>query len=237
MQLICESVETLQAASDPPDVLAALTWAMGQPQRRAHPRQLFLLTAASPLAAATHQSLELMRWHRGAARYWLSQVPETDPRPQEAPEGHSRFPSLIRCFSFGLGPACHRLLQGLSALSRGRAYFPRPGERLQPMVSSSLGPIPYSQKSHAGVNPNPATEPSQTVGSPGTLDQDFSSPILVPPSPLRCQSGKELLGLLWGAAEGQRCGGRGPLPPKSYLFSPGTERHILDKSFLIPRLG
>ncbi|XP_059247403.1 von Willebrand factor A domain-containing protein 5B2 isoform X5 [Mustela nigripes] len=110
VQLICESVETLQAASGPPDVLAALTWAMGQPQHRAHPRQLFLLTAASPLAAATHQSLDLMRWHRGAAR----------------------------CFSFGLGPACHQLLQGLSALSRGQAYFPRPGERLQPMLVQAL---------------------------------------------------------------------------------------------------
>ncbi|XP_022363812.1 von Willebrand factor A domain-containing protein 5B2 isoform X1 [Enhydra lutris kenyoni] len=110
VQLICESVETLQAASGPPDVLAALTWAMGQPRHRAHPRQLFLLTAASPLAAAAHQSLDLMRWHRGAAR----------------------------CFSFGLGPACHQLLQGLSALSRGRAYFPRPGERLQPMLVQAL---------------------------------------------------------------------------------------------------
>ncbi|XP_027439265.1 von Willebrand factor A domain-containing protein 5B2 isoform X5 [Zalophus californianus] len=110
VQLICENVETLQAAGGSPDVLAALTWAMGQPQHRAHPRQLFLLTAASPLAAATHQTLELMRWHRGAAR----------------------------CFSFGLGPACHQLLQGLSALSRGRAYFPRPGERLQPMLVQAL---------------------------------------------------------------------------------------------------
>ncbi|XP_038318852.1 von Willebrand factor A domain-containing protein 5B2 isoform X2 [Canis lupus familiaris] len=110
MQLICENVETLQAASGPPDVLAALTWAMGQPQHKAHPRQLFLLTAASPVAAATHQTLELMRWHRGAAR----------------------------CFSFGLGPACHQLLQGLSALSRGQAYFPRPGERLQPMLVQAL---------------------------------------------------------------------------------------------------
>ncbi|KAF3827366.1 hypothetical protein GH733_002852 [Mirounga leonina] len=110
VQLICENVETLQAAGGPPDVLAALTWAVAQPQHRAHPRQLFLLTAASPLAAATQQTLELMRWHRGAAR----------------------------CFSFGLGPACHQLLQGLSALSRGRAYFPRPGERLQPMLVQAL---------------------------------------------------------------------------------------------------
>ncbi|XP_059543172.1 von Willebrand factor A domain-containing protein 5B2 isoform X1 [Myotis daubentonii] len=110
VKLICESVETLQAAGGPPDVLAALDWAMRQPQHRAHPRQLFLLTAASPVAATTHQTLELMRWHRGAAR----------------------------CFSFGLGPACHQLLQGLSALSRGRAYFLRPGERLQPLLVRAL---------------------------------------------------------------------------------------------------
>nr|XP_058151418.1 von Willebrand factor A domain-containing protein 5B2 isoform X4 [Dasypus novemcinctus] len=110
VQLICERVEALQAVGGPPDVLAVLDWAMGQPQHRAHPRQLFLLTAASPIAATTHQTLELMRWHRGAAR----------------------------CFSFGLGPACHRLLQGLSALSRGRAYFLRPRERLQPVLVQAL---------------------------------------------------------------------------------------------------
>lgn len=69
VRLICESVETLQAAGGPPDVLAALDWALRQPQHRAHPRQLFLLTAASPGAATTHQTLELMRWHSGAARY------------------------------------------------------------------------------------------------------------------------------------------------------------------------
>ncbi|XP_036099025.1 von Willebrand factor A domain-containing protein 5B2 [Molossus molossus] len=110
VKLICESVETLQAVGGPPDVLAVLDWAVRQPQHRAHPRQLFLLTAASPMAITTHQALELMRWHRGAAR----------------------------CFSFGLGPACHQLLQGLSALSRGQAYFPRPGERLQPMLVQAL---------------------------------------------------------------------------------------------------
>ncbi|XP_016073595.1 PREDICTED: von Willebrand factor A domain-containing protein 5B2 [Miniopterus natalensis] len=110
VKLICESVETLQAGGGPPDVLAVLDWAMRQPQHRAHPRQLFLLTAASPMAPTTHQTLELMRWHKGAAR----------------------------CFSFGLGPACHQLLQGLSALSRGQAYFLRPGERLQPMLVQAL---------------------------------------------------------------------------------------------------
>ncbi|KAF6122563.1 von Willebrand factor A domain containing 5B2 [Phyllostomus discolor] len=110
VRLVCESVETLQAVGGPPDVLAVLDWAMRQPQHRAHPRQLFLLTAASPTAVTTHQTLEFVRWHRGAAR----------------------------CFSFGLGPACHQLLRGLSALSRGQAYFPRPGERLQPMLVQAL---------------------------------------------------------------------------------------------------
>uniref|UniRef100_A0A4X1UT13 VIT domain-containing protein n=1 Tax=Sus scrofa TaxID=9823 RepID=A0A4X1UT13_PIG len=110
VQLICESIEMLQFAGGPPDVRAALDWALGQPQHKAHPRQLFLLTAASPVATVTHQTLELMRWHRGAAR----------------------------CFSFGLGPACRQLIQGLSALSRGQAYFLRPGERLQPMLVQAL---------------------------------------------------------------------------------------------------
>ncbi|XP_021111818.1 von Willebrand factor A domain-containing protein 5B2 isoform X3 [Heterocephalus glaber] len=110
VQLICENIEALQVAWGPPDVLAALDWALGQPQHRAHPRQLFLLTAASPGAATTHQALELMRWHRGAAR----------------------------CFSFGLGSGCRQLLQGLAVLSRGRAHFLRPGERLQPMLVQAL---------------------------------------------------------------------------------------------------
>lgn len=110
VQLICESIETLQAASCPPDVLAVLDWALGQPQHRAHPRQLFLITAASPMPATTHQALEFMRWHRGAAR----------------------------CFSFALTPACHQLLQGLSVISRGQAYALRPGERLQPKLVQAL---------------------------------------------------------------------------------------------------
>ncbi|XP_041911820.1 von Willebrand factor A domain-containing protein 5B2 isoform X4 [Arvicola amphibius] len=110
VHLICESIETLQAVSGPPDVLAVLDWALGQPQHRAHPRQLFLITAASPMAATRHQALELMRWNRGAAR----------------------------CFSFALAPACHQLLHGLSVLSRGQAYFLRPGERLQPKLVQAL---------------------------------------------------------------------------------------------------
>ncbi|XP_007934119.1 von Willebrand factor A domain-containing protein 5B2 [Orycteropus afer afer] len=110
VHLICDRIEGMQAVGSPQDVLAVLDWAMGQPQHRAHPRQLFLLTGASPAAATTHQTLEFMRWHRGTAR----------------------------CFSFGLGSACQRLLQGLSSLSRGQAYFLSPGERLQPMLVQAL---------------------------------------------------------------------------------------------------
>lgn len=68
VQLICESVGDATGCGRHPRCVAALDWALGQPQQRAHPRQLFLLTAASPVAAVTHQTLELMRWHRGAAR-------------------------------------------------------------------------------------------------------------------------------------------------------------------------
>ncbi|KAL1787941.1 hypothetical protein HispidOSU_010933 [Sigmodon hispidus] len=110
VQLICESIETLQAVSGPSDVLAGLEWALGQPQRRAHPRQLFLIAAASPMGATSHQALEFMRWHRGAAR----------------------------CFSFALAPACQQLLHDLSVLSRGQACFLRPGERLQPKLVQAL---------------------------------------------------------------------------------------------------
>ncbi|XP_006869854.1 PREDICTED: von Willebrand factor A domain-containing protein 5B2 [Chrysochloris asiatica] len=110
VQLICESIEGLQAMDRSPDMLAVLDWAMGQPQQRGHPRQLFLLTGASASAATTHQTLEFIRWHRGTAR----------------------------CFSFGLGSTCYQLLQGLSTLSRGQAYFLSPGERLQPMLVQAL---------------------------------------------------------------------------------------------------
>ncbi|XP_048201824.1 von Willebrand factor A domain-containing protein 5B2 [Perognathus longimembris pacificus] len=106
----CESIESLRPAGASPDVLAALDWALGQPQHRAHPRQLFLLTAVPPLAATSQQALELMRWHRGAAR----------------------------CFSFGLGTPRQPLLRDLSALSRGQAFFLRTGERLQPLLVQAL---------------------------------------------------------------------------------------------------
>ncbi|XP_060028039.1 von Willebrand factor A domain-containing protein 5B2 isoform X3 [Erinaceus europaeus] len=107
---VCRHLETLRAAPGAPDVQAALGWALGQPLRRAHPRQLFLLTAAKPTAASTHHTLELLRGYPGAAR----------------------------CFSFGLGPGGHQLLRSLAALSRGQAYFLRPGERLQPMLVQAL---------------------------------------------------------------------------------------------------
>lgn len=120
VQLICENVETLQAASGPPDVLAALTWAVGQPQHRAHPRQLFLLTAASPLAAATQQTLELMRWHRGAARYGLSPCPRLTPMPKRLREV-----TAASLPSSGASP----LGWGLPATSCFRVCLPSAGAR------------------------------------------------------------------------------------------------------------
>ncbi|XP_072496543.1 von Willebrand factor A domain-containing protein 5B2 isoform X1 [Notamacropus eugenii] len=110
VQLACEGIEVLQTGWEKPDVLAGLRWALEQPGQRGHPRQLFLLTAAAPAASTTHHTLEFMRHHGGMAR----------------------------CFSFGLDPACCQLLRGLSALSRGRAYFLNPGERLQPMLVRAL---------------------------------------------------------------------------------------------------
>ncbi|XP_056675877.1 von Willebrand factor A domain-containing protein 5B2 isoform X2 [Monodelphis domestica] len=110
VQVACEGIEALQTGWERPDVLAGLRWALEQPGQRGHPRQLFLLTSAAPAATSTHQTLEFMRQHGGTAR----------------------------CFSFGLHPACHQLLQGLSALSRGRAHFLAPGERLQPTLVRAL---------------------------------------------------------------------------------------------------
>ncbi|XP_031823963.1 von Willebrand factor A domain-containing protein 5B2 isoform X2 [Sarcophilus harrisii] len=110
LQLACEGVEALKAGWERPDVLAGLRWALEQPAHRGHPRQLFVLTAAAPPAPAAQEALELMRRHGGTAR----------------------------CFSFGLDPACRQLLRGLSALSRGHAYFLAPGERLQPLLLRAL---------------------------------------------------------------------------------------------------
>lgn len=144
MQQICESIETLQAASGPPDVLAVLDWALGQPQHRAHPRQLFLITAASPTAATTHQTLEFMRWHRGAARYGAGRRSQSDRYSLRYSCMLQLLPFPARCFSFALAPACHQLLHGLSVLSRGQAYVLRAGERLQPKVSVRLCLLTYS---------------------------------------------------------------------------------------------
>lgn len=45
-----------------------------------------------------------------------------------------------RCFSFGMGPrACRRLLTAMAKLSRGRAEFLSPAERLQPKVGPGAG--------------------------------------------------------------------------------------------------
>ncbi|XP_038601094.1 LOW QUALITY PROTEIN: von Willebrand factor A domain-containing protein 5B2 [Tachyglossus aculeatus] len=105
-----DGIEALQAGPGDPDVSAALRWGLGRPGQRGHPRQLFLLTAAAPPAAATRRALDLVRQRGGEAR----------------------------CFCFGLGPACPRLLRGLAALTRGRAYFLDPGKRLQPMLVPAL---------------------------------------------------------------------------------------------------
>uniref|UniRef100_A0A6I8NF36 von Willebrand factor A domain containing 5B2 n=1 Tax=Ornithorhynchus anatinus TaxID=9258 RepID=A0A6I8NF36_ORNAN len=105
-----DGIEALQAGPEAPDVSAALRWGLGRPGQRGHPRQLFLLTAAAPAPAATRRALDLVRQQGGAAR----------------------------CFCFGLGPACRRLLRGLAALSRGRAYFLGPGKRLQPALVRAL---------------------------------------------------------------------------------------------------
>ncbi|XP_074045713.1 von Willebrand factor A domain-containing protein 5B2 isoform X2 [Macrotis lagotis] len=110
VQLACEGIEALPTGWERPDVSAGLRWALEQPGRRGHPRQLLLLTGAAPAASATHHALEFMRRQAGT----------------------------VRCFSFGLGAACRQLLRGLAALSRGRAYFLGPGERLQPMLVRAL---------------------------------------------------------------------------------------------------
>ncbi|OPJ78955.1 von Willebrand factor A domain-containing protein 5B2 [Patagioenas fasciata monilis] len=47
--------------------------------------------------------------------------------------------STVRCFSFGMGPrVCRRLLKAMAKVSRGRAEFLSPAERLQPKLIKSL---------------------------------------------------------------------------------------------------
>lgn len=121
VQLICESIETLKIPSGPPDVLAALDWAMGQPQHRAYPRQLFLLTAASPMAATTHRTLELMRWHRGTARYGMGRARCLRLSP------HKGLPKITAA-SFPSSDASP-LGWGPPATSCSRVYLPSAGAR------------------------------------------------------------------------------------------------------------
>ncbi|XP_061493460.1 von Willebrand factor A domain-containing protein 5B2 isoform X2 [Rhineura floridana] len=109
LRLACEYIQKLRPDMGGTNLLAALTWILGQPLHRGYPRQLFIFTGAS--VGNTGKVIELVRRHM----------------------------STVRCFTFGLGSgACHRLLQGLAKVSRGRAEFLSPGERLQPKLIKSL---------------------------------------------------------------------------------------------------
>ncbi|XP_044290411.1 von Willebrand factor A domain-containing protein 5B2 isoform X2 [Varanus komodoensis] len=109
LRLACEYIQRLRADMGGTNLLAALAWMLGQPLHRGFPRQLFLFTNAS--VGNTGKVIELVR----------------------------RQASSVRCFTFGLGSgACERLLKGLAKVSRGRAEFLSPGERLQPKLMKSL---------------------------------------------------------------------------------------------------
>ncbi|XP_014795333.1 PREDICTED: von Willebrand factor A domain-containing protein 5B2 isoform X2 [Calidris pugnax] len=104
-----EHLGGLRAEAGGTNLLAALGWALAQPLCHGYPRQLFLFTHAA--AGNTGRILRLLR----------------------------RQASTLRCFSFGLGPrACRRLLKGMAKVSRGRAEFLSPAERLQPKLIQSL---------------------------------------------------------------------------------------------------
>ncbi|KAJ6653849.1 hypothetical protein lerEdw1_008646 [Lerista edwardsae] len=110
LRLACEHIQKLRADMGGANLLAALAWLLGQPPRRGYPRQLFIFMDAAG-ANSTGQAIELVR----------------------------RQASTVRCFTFGLGSGvCHRLLHGLAKVSRGRAEFLSPGERLQPKLIKSL---------------------------------------------------------------------------------------------------
>ncbi|XP_054691317.1 von Willebrand factor A domain-containing protein 5B2 isoform X1 [Grus americana] len=105
----CEHLVGLRADTGGTNLLAALGWALAQPLHHGYPRQLFLFTDA--VAGNAGRILRLVR----------------------------RQASTIRCFSFGMGPrACRRLLKGMAKVSRGRAEFLSPAERLQPKLIKSL---------------------------------------------------------------------------------------------------
>ncbi|KAM6062807.1 von Willebrand factor A domain-containing protein 5B2 isoform 2-T2 [Chlamydotis macqueenii] len=104
-----EHLGGLRADAGGTNLLAALGWALAQPLHHGYPRQLFLFTDAA--AGNMGRILRLVR----------------------------RQASTIRCFSFGMGPrACRRLLKGMAKVSRGRAEFLSPAERLQPKLIKSL---------------------------------------------------------------------------------------------------
>ncbi|XP_039569500.1 von Willebrand factor A domain-containing protein 5B2 isoform X3 [Passer montanus] len=105
----CEHLGGLRADPGGTNLLAALGWALAQPLHHGYPRQLFLFTGAA--AGNASRILRLVR----------------------------RQASTVRCFSFGMGPrACRRLLKAMAKVSRGRAEFLSPAERLQPKLIKSL---------------------------------------------------------------------------------------------------
>ncbi|XP_025051683.1 von Willebrand factor A domain-containing protein 5B2 [Alligator sinensis] len=109
LRLACEHIQKLRADMGGTNLLAALSWMLGQRLHRGSPRQLFLFTDANVSNAG--RVIELVR----------------------------RQASTVRCFSFGLGSgACRRLLRSLAKVSRGRAEFLSPEERLQPKLIKSL---------------------------------------------------------------------------------------------------
>ncbi|XP_064021248.1 von Willebrand factor A domain-containing protein 5B2 isoform X2 [Pogoniulus pusillus] len=106
----CEHLGGLQADVGSTSLLAALGWVLMQPLHHGYPRQLFLFTNAAA-AGNTGRILRLLR----------------------------RQASTVRCFSFGMGPqVCRQLLKNMAKVSRGRAEFLSPAERLQPKLIKSL---------------------------------------------------------------------------------------------------
>ncbi|XP_069474917.1 von Willebrand factor A domain-containing protein 5B2 isoform X2 [Ambystoma mexicanum] len=104
-----EYIQKMRADMGGTNILAALTWVFAQPVHRGYPRQLFILTDAT--VNNSGKVIELVR----------------------------RYASMVRCFSFGMGPnACRRLLRGVAKVSGGRAEFFTEGERLQPKLIKSL---------------------------------------------------------------------------------------------------
>ncbi|XP_072512461.1 von Willebrand factor A domain-containing protein 5B1 isoform X3 [Salminus brasiliensis] len=105
----CEYMRKIRADMGGTNLLAPLNWILRQPVQRGHPRLLFLLTDGA--VNNTGKVIELVR-------------------------SHARF---TRCYTFGIGQgACRRLIEGLSAVSRGTAEFLAEGERLQPKMIKCL---------------------------------------------------------------------------------------------------